>query len=278
MSTTNQHNANIIKITNKPEQLPDHISGRVEPSEKVLLHVDQQSEMLKQNNEMIQTLLHDLKNPLSIIYGSACLLQQQEDLPASHKKEAVKSILESVQDMRKLISDWLNLSKIEDGKRELKFETLPFFHFVGNCVNSFSDLAAAKNIKLTFSAIASEEEIEFDHDRMIQAINNLISNAIKYTPDGGEVSILGEIESDNVIVKISDTGIGIEEEEFSQIFDRFYRTQRSTQSKVSGTGLGLAICKAIIERHRGTIEVASVPEKGTTFTVKLPCQQGANTA
>lgn len=272
MSTTNQHKTNLLKDTDKYGQLANQVTERVEAPENIRFHAHQQPETFN-HEEMMQTLLHDLKNPLSIIYMSACLLQQQENLPAPHKKEPVESILESVQDMQKLISDWLNLSKIQDGAYQLQFEYLPFFKFVDNCVKGFSSLAKTKNITLEVLSTHEEIVLEFDRDRMIQAINNLISNAIKYTPDNGEVTVTvtSDIETDCAIVKISDTGIGIAKEALPHIFDRFYRTKQSYD--ISGTGLGLAICKAIIERHNGSIEVESVCGKGTTFTFKLPFQQ-----
>lgn len=220
----------------------------------------------------IETLLHDLKNPLSIIYGSASLIEQQERLSPEHQREAIDGILEAVKETRKLIGDWLNLARMKDGEY-LEFESMPFLNFLSSCVESYYSFAQSKNINLSFQMMSADQAIEFDHDRMVQVVSNLVTNAIKYTPDGGQVTVSGRIAEDQAVLQVVDTGIGIEADAIEKIFDRFYRTRRTSKSDIAGTGLGLAICKAIVEHHNGTISVESTVGSGTIFTVTLPHRQ-----
>lgn len=275
MKTTNQQPAHNTNSTDQHIQPQNQASDTFSSPKSVRIPTGTQSDNLNQKSEHIMSLMHDLKNPLSVIYGSACLLQR-DDLSPKHKDEAINNILDSVQGMRELISDWLNLTKLSTSDWEnLRLEQVSLSIFLKQCVNSFSDLAKARNIKLYFSPLPEDTELVIDPNHMVRALNNLISNAIKYTPDGGEVRVIAELKNDHAVIQISDTGIGIVAEELPRIFDRFYRSHRSVTSKISGTGLGLAISKTIIERHNGTISVESTPDKGTTFTLTLPCLQSA---
>ena len=239
--------------------------------EKYAAETNRLQAQLATKTEFVQTLSHDLKNPLSIIYGSASLIQQQGVVTDAVSQEAIANILSAAKDMRKLISNLLNLEKMEGGL-ELVYERTYFLYFLMSCIESFQAVAANKNIELRMETLSADREVELDHDRMIHALSNLISNAIKYTPFGGKITVTGKVDGITAIVTVADTGIGISEDDLPHIFKRFYRAATSARQH-SGTGLGLAITKAIIEKHNGTIDVQSVVDKGTTFTVNLPLVQ-----
>jgi signal transduction histidine kinase len=232
--------------------------------------IDELQEKLASKNEFIQTLSHDMKNPLSVIYGSASLIKQQSGDMEPLSQDALDNILSAAQDMRKLLLNLLNLEKME-GSQELDYEPILFLGFLSSCVDSYQAVAESNQIKLIFEQLSADKTVEFDHDRMIHALGNLISNALKYTAQGGTVTVTGSIEGEMAKVTVTDTGIGIPEDDLPHIFKRFFRAQSARQH--SGTGLGLAITKAIIEKHHGTIEVESILHQGTTFAVILPLKQ-----
>jgi signal transduction histidine kinase len=225
---------------------------------------------LMMKEEFVQTVSHNLKNPLSIIYGSALLLQQQNAFVDTTDKEMLDNILSGVTSIRKLLSNLHNLSRFEEEER-LVCERLPFLDFLNNCTESFYAVAKNVEVELTYESLSADHNVEFDRDSMIQAISNLVSNAIKYTPAGGRVKVTGQIDSQAAKVVVADTGIGISDEALPHIFERFYRAASAQQHR--GTGLGLAITRAIIERHGGTIGAESKLGEGTTFTLTLPLQQ-----
>jgi signal transduction histidine kinase len=221
--------------------------------------------------EFVQTVSHNLKNPLSIIYGSALLLQQQGNIPDANDREMLANILSAVSSIRKLLSNLHNLSRFEDAQK-FACERLPFLDFLSNCTESFHAVAKNGDVELTYESLSPDCSVEFDRDSMIQAISNLIANAIKYTPAGGKIRVSGMLADNGVKVTVADTGIGIAHDALPHIFERFYRARASAQ-QYRGSGLGLAISKAIIEQHNGTIDAASKLGEGTTFIVTLPLQQ-----
>jgi two-component system, OmpR family, phosphate regulon sensor histidine kinase PhoR len=218
--------------------------------------------------DFVANVSHELKTPITSIKGfSETLLDG-----AMKDEDALKSFLEIIltesDRLQSLIQDLLELSKIEKHGFELSLEKQEVSELVGDVLPILKDRAEKKDITI-HTQFESRGEAEIDPYRLKQVFINLISNAIVYTPQGGDVTISITEDSENVHVSIKDNGIGISGEELPRIFERFYRVDKARSRNSGGTGLGLAIVKHIIEAHEGKIEVESEVNMGTTFTVCL---------
>jgi two-component system sensor histidine kinase/response regulator len=226
--------------------------------------------LARMKNEFISMATHDLKNPLNIILGYSVLLSENNAITQdAFLQQAITLIQQNVHKMRSLVTDMLDLAQIETGV-DLSVKPVSLTAFLRECLESFNLSAEQKQITLTFSP--SEEDVTFplDADRMARVIDNLISNAIKYTPEGGLVDLAVQVNTDNVIIQVSDTGLGIPEEDIPHLFKTFYRVSDPQHRAIGGTGLGLSIVKAVVEQHGGQVSVESAPGKGSTFSIQLP--------
>ena len=213
---------------------------------------------------------HELRTPLNAIVGFADLLAKQTAGPLTDKQERfVGHIKESSRHLLALIDDILDLSKIEAGRLDLKFESFPLDGAVDEVLSTLRPLAAAKEIELT-TDLSPDLWLNADRVRVKQILYNLLSNAIKFTPGRGSVRLAATPIAQEVQVSIIDTGIGIPGEEHEAIFETFHRRSAPTQQACEGTGLGLSITKLLVEQHGGKISVESEPDKGSQFHLSLP--------
>jgi two-component sensor histidine kinase/GGDEF domain-containing protein len=181
-----------------------------------------------------------------------------------------------------ILNDLLNLSKIESGKIELKFENIEFKNIVELAASSLRPHADVKSIQIEVEIPESLPVIYGDQGKLEQILTNLIGNAIKFTPDGGKILIsakpISQDQKDSygnmVAISVKDTGIGIPADQLEAVFEKFHQVEGSLHRSVSGTGLGLAITKGLVEAHQGKIVVESEVGKGSTFTFTLPVSQG----
>jgi PAS domain S-box-containing protein len=224
-------------------------------------------ELDRMKNEFVATVSHDLKNPIAAIQGFAHLLRKMGELNDSQRK-ALGRIEESSQRMLRLVTDLLDLGKIEAGvalnKRKCNLATIT--------TQTLSDLeaeAAAKRISLATS-IDPAVGVIGDPERLKQVVYNLIHNAIKYTPNEGQVRVTVGGNGGYAHLAVEDSGYGIPPADLPYIFDKFYRVPAHEAQGIEGTGLGLAIVKAIIDQHQGQVQVKSESGRGTTFLVELP--------
>ncbi|MBI3099501.1 MAG: PAS domain S-box protein [Planctomycetes bacterium] len=217
-------------------------------------------------SEFVSNVSHELRTPLTSIkaYTEALADMAQDE----QQKEFLKVIDEESNRLLALIEDLLSLSRIESGRLRLRPEPA----HLGQLVQDIMGVAKVQSDKHQIAVdIASDLPLTMlDPDRIKEVLINLISNAIKYSPAGGLVTVKICKEEGVLRIDISDQGIGIAEEHLGKIFDQFYRVDSSLTAQVSGTGLGLAIVKSMVEAHSGTIRVASTPGKGSTFSVFLP--------
>jgi signal transduction histidine kinase len=222
-------------------------------------------------SEFIAMVAHELRAPIAtveqqltvIIGGMAGELNEKQQQMITRAKERTRSVLT-------LIKDLLDFSKIEAGKMVQYKEPLSLAEVIPRVVDAMKADAEGKNIRIEILHPLSSSIIQADQNSMEGIFNNLISNAIKYTPDGGRVTISLDDDDSFVKVSVTDTGIGIKGEDIPRIFDKFYRVKSSDTRQIVGTGLGLSIVKSIVDAHMGTISVESTEGKGTTFTVLLP--------
>ncbi len=245
--------------------------GETMGSVTVIQDISHLKELDKMKSEFIAMVTHELRAPIAAVEQQLTVIlnkmagdvtQKQEQL-LSRAKERTKGLLD-------LIKDLLDLSKIEAGKMVQYKEPLNLQEVIQRVVDLMKAQAENKKLDLQFSPSSQISLIHADRNSMEGIFTNLISNAIKYTPEGGRVFIQVSEEGGFVKACVSDTGIGIKKEDLSRIFDKFYRVKSSDTRQIVGTGLGLSIVKSIVDAHLGSISVESEEGGGTTFTVLLP--------
>jgi len=219
--------------------------------------------------EFAANVSHELKTPLAAIKGYIETLQDGAIDDKKNNVKFLKIIGEQVERLDRLISDLLELSKIESGKKEItlaRFAIKEVFESVQNIVNP---AAERKKIKLSMVIPAGFNEVLADQNMMEIALLNLVDNAVKFTPRGG-VTMSAERTGGKTRISVSDTGIGIPAELLPRIFERFFRAEKARSREFGGTGLGLSIVKHVMEVHHGSVLVESEPDKGSKFTLTFP--------
>jgi heavy metal sensor kinase len=220
-----------------------------------------------QQRQFTSDAAHELRTPITVM-----LTQTQTALArardAAEYRATVEACQRAAQRMRKLMESLLELARLDAGQEALKRVPFDLSKTVGDCVELMAPLAEARGLKVHCAAPALP--CVGDPERMGQVVTNLLDNAIEYNQQSGEVRITGERQGGAVILRVSNSGPGIAAEDLPRIFERFYRTDKARSGSGGHTGLGLAISKAIVEGHGGTLEAASQPGKGATFTVRLP--------
>ena len=220
--------------------------------------------------EFLASMSHELRTPLHTIIGFSELLGEELEGPLNEKqKRFVQHIHKESLHLLELINDILDISKIEAGRLELRREAFDFASLVAESLASVRALAEAKSQQLE-AALDVAPAVDADRLRIKQVLVNLLSNAIKFTPDGGRIRVEAGVQEASVAVSVSDTGVGIPEEELDFIFDKFHQVGATTKGVREGTGLGLAITKRLVEEHGGTIRVESQPKRGSTFIFTIP--------
>jgi len=211
---------------------------------------------------------HELRTPLTIMRGEIELaLRNPKNL--EEYRAVLESALEEIMRMTAIIDNLLVLAKADQGRYHADFSEVDLGALVRELYEDSEVLAERKDIRVALRETA-DIRIVGDRLRLRQLILNLIDNAIKYTPQGGTVTLALGREDGSARIEVSDTGIGIPADEQGKIFDRFYRVDKARSRELGGSGLGLSIAKWIAELHRGTITVRSSPHEGSTFTVLLP--------
>ncbi|MBO5744033.1 MAG: ATP-binding protein, partial [Clostridia bacterium] len=175
--------------------------------------------------------------------------------------------------MTRLVKDLLLLSSLGHSAGEESFEKIDIAFLIGNIVEKLKHHAKEKRQSLVYEPVNSLPQFFGNSDRIEQVITNIITNAIKYTPQNGNIMVTTMYMFDSITIKIKDTGIGIPEKDLEHIFERFYRVDKARSREMGGTGLGLAIAKEIVESHKGTISIKSKQNEGTEVMIKLPAKK-----
>ncbi|MDD5686478.1 MAG: HAMP domain-containing sensor histidine kinase [Elusimicrobia bacterium] len=236
------------------------IESKLEESNKNLIELD------KRKSEFVSMVSHELKTPLTNIIGFA-----QTMLSLKSNVDEQRQYLEIInlegKRLATLVDEFLDISKIEVGNFKLQISRVNIPNLVKEAIN-ITNVPEGIQIELNF--FADFPMIYGDDNKIKQVIINILANAIRYTPKGGNISIRGESENDSVIVSIQDTGPGIKKEELEKVFEKFYRSDDEVSKKSTGSGLGLAIVKSIVEAHKGKIWAESEEGKGSKFVFILP--------
>lgn len=211
---------------------------------------------------------HELRTPLTVMRGEIELALRN---PKTHEeyRRVLESAMEEIIRMSSIIENLLTLAKADQGTYEVNLSEVNLASLAQELYDDGEMLAEGKHIRV---ALAAKDQITIvgDKVRLRQLFLNLIDNAIKYTPEGGAVTLSVERRNGSAVVQVADTGIGIPPEDINRVFDRFYRVDKARSREIGGTGLGLSIAKWIVELHRGKISVQSEVDRGSVFTVELP--------
>ncbi|GAB3074077.1 hypothetical protein GCM10027053_44680 [Intrasporangium mesophilum] len=228
------------------------------------------AEASKHKSEFLASMSHELRTPLNAVIGfSEVLLERMFGDLNERQEDYLKDIHAAGHHLLALLGDILDLSKIEAGRMELDVTTFPILDILGQALSLVRERATVHGIQLTLDTADGLGSVRADELRLKQVIVNLLSNAVKFTPDGGSVTVRAVRNAGDITVTVTDTGIGIEREDQSRIFDSFQQGGRSA-STAEGTGLGLTLSKRIVELHGGTLWVRSIPGEGSTFGLTIP--------
>lgn len=213
-------------------------------------------------------MAHEIRTPLTILQNS---MEAMMDGVISMDKDKIESCYEEVIRINKLVDNLKNIASLEESSLNLNKTNFDIKEELERICRDFQPYFKKKNINF-INEIKENRWVLLDKDKFRQIINNLLSNAFRYSNENGEVQLLEEINDNNIIIKVADKGIGISEEELPLIFERFYRSDKSRDRETGGAGIGLTITKALVEAHGGKIEAESRLNEGSCFTVILPLE------
>jgi len=245
----------------------DDITARKETEEKL-------KETMEMKSQFISTVSHELRTPLTCIKeGVAIVLDGVAGKINEKQKHFLDLANRNINRLAMLVNDILDFQKLDAGKMKLNPQENNVQQIAEEIYETMMLPAKNKGLELSLELDENLPRITLDRDRITQVLTNLIGNAIKFTPQGGQVHLSFQKQDNELVMRVSDTGVGIPKEDLPKIFEQFYRVQRRGE-EIKGTGLGLAIVKKIVLLHGGRIEVESEPDRGSTFSVFLPLIDG----
>lgn len=254
--------------TNEALQVPDY-----EETEEM---VDAFNQVLRRmrlldesREEFVSNVSHELKTPLTSMKVLSDSLLMQEEVPNELYREFMQDIADEIDRENQIINDLLTLVKLDKTNKELNIEAVSLNGVIELILKRLRPIAQKCEVEIIFESNRSVTA-ELDEVKMTLALTNLVENAVKYNHAHGFVKVMLDADHQSAIITIEDSGIGIPESSYEQIFERFYREDKSHSREIGGTGLGLSITRNVILMHRGTIAVSSVLGEGTVFTVKIP--------
>ena len=252
-------------------------SGFISGLVAVLHDTTEQEKEERERRLFVSNVSHELRTPLTSVKSYLEALDEGA-LSEPVAPDFIKVSLDETNRMMRMVTDLLHLSRIDNATSHLDVELINFTAFITFILNRF-DKIKSQDENLKYELIRdypiTSVWIEIDTDKMTQVIDNILNNAIKYSPDGGKITVSMKTTDDQMILSISDQGLGIPKQDLPKIFDRFYRVDRARSRAQGGTGLGLAIAKEIIKQHNGFIWAKSEYGKGSTFTIVLPYDKDA---
>ena len=252
-------------------------SGFISGLVAVLHDTTEQEKEERERRLFVSNVSHELRTPLTSVKSYLEALDEGA-LSEPVAPDFIKVSLDETNRMMRMVTDLLHLSRIDNATSHLDVELINFTAFITFILNRFDQIRGQdeeKKYELVRDYPITSVWIEIDTDKITQVIDNILNNAIKYSPDGGKITVTMKTTDDQMILSISDQGLGIPKQDLPRIFDRFYRVDRARSRAQGGTGLGLAIAKEIIKQHDGFIWAKSEYGKGSTFTIVLPYDKDA---
>jgi signal transduction histidine kinase len=222
--------------------------------------------------EFVADVSHELRTPIAAL-RTFTELQRDTDLAAEQRQEFLDRSTQQINRLEWMSNNLLDLSRIDAGIFPMDVHWGDLRDPVRAVVEALAEQAGARGISLSFEVPAEPVMLSFDRERIVQLLSNLLGNALKFTPQGGEIIAEMVARPDEAIIEVRDSGPGIPEADLPLVFDRFFRGTNVGEARASGSGLGLAIARSIVEMHGGTISVSSVLGEGATFTVRIPRRQ-----
>jgi signal transduction histidine kinase len=250
---------------------------RIEQERERLLEKEQdQVERLREldrlKDDFVASVSHELRTPLTSIQGYLELVLDKSfggDLLTDDQRSFLAVVERNSDRLQRLVADLLFVAQVDAGALVLERSEVDVAEVARECVEAARPVAEEKGIELAWVG-EPPPPVSGDRARLGQLLDNLVSNALKFTPEGGRVEVKTASANGEAVIEVEDTGVGISPEEQERLFQRFFRAAHATERAIQGTGLGLSITKAIVEAHGGRISVTSAEGGGTTFTVHLP--------
>jgi PAS domain S-box-containing protein len=235
----------------------------------LLRDITREKELDQMKSQLLSTVSHELRTPLASIKGFATtLLRQDVEWDEGSRREFLSIINDESDRLAELISNLLDMSRIEAGTLRIETESIDLHPIIEETATEFQMMTRDHMIQAHLPPVLPP--VMADPRRARQVLRNLVENAVKYSPNGGPITLSAQVRADHLQASIADQGIGIEPEQLDHIFDRFYQVDSASTRRVGGSGLGLSICKAIVEAHNGEIWVESQSNRGSTFHITLP--------
>ncbi|MCC5891174.1 ATP-binding protein [Exiguobacterium sp.] len=257
-----QQGTRIIRMYAEPIELQQERFGLMFVSRDVTKEI----EIDRLKTELVATVSHELRTPLTSILGFTELLAHRH-VDEAKRKRYLSMINSETKRLERLVSDLLDVQKMEAGAEQQDFKVESLYELLSDVIEIH---AGSTELHMLHFDCDDSLQVSGNPARLRQVFSNILNNAIKYSPDGGNITVNVECDDDVIRVAIEDEGIGVSEEDAARLFEKFYRVQNEQSRNIGGTGLGLAICKEIVESHGGTIYVRSESGKGTTMVVELP--------
>jgi PAS domain S-box-containing protein len=258
-------------LTEKMKNFNEKLKAKVNEATAELSMKNRKLEELdRMKNQFLSTISHELKTPLTSIKGYASLLKSEKLGALSvEQKKGIEIVDEEAQRLNELITNLLDLAKLETGKVQLKLERTDMNELIHSVITELKKEADEKAVKIKFNPSVLQK-IKLDPKLIELALKNIISNAIKYNREKGQVEVSAKEENSKIVVSVSDTGRGIEKDRLVELFNKFHQLDEHMVRYAGGTGIGLAIVKSVLEKHNGIIDVKSTAGKGTAVTFSLP--------
>lgn len=263
-----------VALNAYPLFAPDRNAGAAGGTLLVFRDVTLESMAKSARGEFVAHVAHELKSPLNVLRMYTEELLNADDLTEEFRVEAVNVIHDEVDRLSTLISNLLSLTKIEMGSLSIDRQRVKLNELLEDALNTVSRSGLGADLQFRLRSPRELSPVAVDKDLLRVAINNLLTNAIKYNRPGGEVTLAAEESDEAISIVVKDTGVGIDEGDVDRIFDKFFRSDCESVRKTSGHGLGLALARQIVELHHGTLSVSSVPGEGSEFVIELRKEPG----
>jgi two-component system phosphate regulon sensor histidine kinase PhoR len=256
-----------IEVSAVPiKKADEEVTGAV-----VLFHDITELKRLDQiRRDFVANVSHELRTPLSILRGYIEVLLDEPETSGEELRRILAIMERHSKRLQQLVGDLLSLAQLESSQAELELSVVRMDELFNNLIRDWKEKISAKNLKVIVDLPSEALMVHADGTRLEEALHNLLDNAVKFSPENGQIRLRATRRDSNVIISVVDNGIGISKEHLPRIFERFYRADKARSRELGGTGLGLAIVKHIAQLHGGRVEAESELGKGTTIRVVLP--------
>jgi signal transduction histidine kinase len=255
----------VLRFSVRPVRRDDSAAAMI-----IIEDITQQKVAEQSRNHFVAHATHELRTPLTNIRLYVETAIEDGDADPLVRGKCLNVINQEARRLERIVGEMLSVSEMEAGSFKLRRSDIRLDQLFKDLATDYAAQAAEKKQRLNFNLPPKMPVIQGDRDKVTLCVHNLIGNAIKYTPEGGEVTVTMEYDQKQLSISVSDTGIGISEEDSAKIFERFYRANDPRVENITGTGLGLTLAREIARLHGGDVSVKSEFNKGSTFTISLP--------